>query len=443
MQAFWLITCAGLCQVSCSILGCFLVLRRLSMIGDAITHAVLPGLAVAFYVTQSVDSGPMFVGALVFGLLTAILTEMLGRSRYLAADAAMGVVFTILFALGVLLIDLVTKGGKVHLDVNCVLEGELVYILFDMMSLGGVSLPSVLPAIVIIMLLTLGFVGLFWKELTMTSFDQDFAYSQGFSPVILHYGLMLLVSGVAVTAFRLVGSILVVAMLIVPAATAQLLTTSLRTMLGVSCLLGLFAVVLGYFSAIWMDTNVSGMISVCSGVIYGVVLCLAPGNGLLARLKQRLEFQRQVMSDDILLTCYRVVERHQSSDSRFGQVSIATLRGQLRLESWWDRILFSRSLHQLMKTGALDQSGFEGVTITAEGLLQGQKLIRGHRLWESFLDEKFLLPPDHVHEAAERIEHYLHPGLQTDVAGTIEPRDVDPQGKTIPPDPRGLPESSV
>ena len=428
---FWLILAASLCNITCAILGCFLVLRRMSMIGDAITHAVLPGLAIAFFVTKTIDAGPMFVGALSFGVLTTVMTQYLGQSRYIQADAALGVVFTILFALGVLLIDLVTRGGSVHLDVNCVLEGELVYILFDTVTIAGVTMPSVIPWIGLILALTLLFVGVFWKELKISSFDPAYAQAQGFSVNIIHYGLMLLVASVAVAAFRLVGSILVVAMLIVPAATAQLVSSRMLTMLIVASTVGVASCIGGYYSAVALDTYVSGMISVCSGLLYLSVVIFAPGSGVLARLWQKWAFQLQIVEDDVLLTCYRIDERTGDPQTR---ISDSQLRELVNLKTSSQQFLYPWAIRWLLRNDFLFRHEDGVYSMTDAGRARGQNLIRAHRLWETYLDEEFALPRDHVHEAAERVEHYLNPPLQTDLAESIRSTGLDPQGKAIPPE---------
>ena len=430
IEEFWLILCASLCNVTCAILGCFLVLRRMSMIGDAITHAVLPGLALAFLITNTLDTGPMFIGALAFGVLTTVLTQLLGQSRFIQADAALGIVFTMLFALGIFLIDIVTRDGSVHIDVNCVLEGELVYIIFDTVTIAGVTMPSVLPWIVLILAITVAFVVVFFKELKLVSFDPEYAKVQGFSSNLIHYTLMLLVAAVAVTAFRLVGSVLVVAMLILPAATAQLISTRLVTMLILASICGVISCITGYYSAVAVDTYVPGMIAVCSGLLYALVVTFAPGSGLLARLYHRIAFQFQIMEDDILLACYRIQER---AETRHIPITEQQIQKVLELPTRPHAWMYTRALRALTRQQHLKRLSRNTVSLTDRGQTRGQQLIRSHRLWESYLEEEFALPPDHLHHVAERLEHYIDAPLQSGLAGAVKSNEVDPQGKVIPP----------
>src|SRR3989338_7775031 len=240
--SFWIIMTGILASASCGMLGSFLVLRRMSMLGDAISHAVLPGIALAFLISNSRHPIPMLLGAAACGLLTAFVTELLHRTVRLQQDASIGVTFTWLFAVGVILISLFA--GQVDLDQECVLYGEIAYVPWDLWIVNGISYgPRAVWILGGVFLVDLLFVWLCYKELKLTAFDPELAESLGISPRLFHYLLMAAVSLTTVAAFESVGAILVVAMLIAPAATAYLLTDRLSWML-------LLAVVVGSCSAI-------------------------------------------------------------------------------------------------------------------------------------------------------------------------------------------------
>jgi manganese/zinc/iron transport system permease protein len=222
----WVMLMAFLVTATCGWIGNYLLLRRLALVGDAISHSVLPGLVIAYLIFGSLSIGVMIGGAVAAGLLTTVLIEFIHTHSRIKADAAIGITFCSLFALGVLLINL--YANQVHLDAECVLYGELTHIQWAPgISILGVTIPQpilhISLAAVMVLLLTL----VFYKEMLLCSFDPALAASHGFRPQVMHYGLMATLSLVIVTAFESVGAILVIAMLILPAATAQLLSTRL------------------------------------------------------------------------------------------------------------------------------------------------------------------------------------------------------------------------
>ncbi len=290
----WIVVTGVLCAMACALPGCFLVLRKMSMMGDAISHAVLPGLAIAFLVGGTRASLPMFLGAAATGVLTAVFTQWISRFAKVDRGAAMGVVFTTLFALGLVLI--VRAANHVDLDPGCVLYGAIEYTPLDLVRLGPVEVPRAAAVNGAVLLLNAGIIALLYKELKMSSFDAALAETLGFSPAFLHYLLMTMVAVTTVAAFESVGSIIVIAMLIVPAATAQLLTRRLLPMLLLGVLLAAAAAVLGHLAALLLpplfgfeSTTTSGMMAFAAGVIFLLAWIFAPREGLLARRSGKLE----------------------------------------------------------------------------------------------------------------------------------------------------------
>lgn len=278
-----IIAAGALVAASCGFIGCFLILRRMALLGDAISHSVLLGIVLAFLITGDKGIVPMFIGASIFGLLTAVMVQALSRGG-VADDAAIGVTFTAFFALGVVL--LTVFASRVHLDLDHVLYGEIAYVPWDVLYVGGVAIgPKALWSMGIVFLLNLVIVGAFYKEFKLCSFDPGMAAAVGISVGFFHYLMMAMVSLTTVAAFESVGAILAVAMLIVPGATAYLLTESLGRMLGLSVLFGVLSAVGGYALATWLDSSISGAMSTVAGLLFALAFLFSPSHGLVAKLQ--------------------------------------------------------------------------------------------------------------------------------------------------------------
>jgi manganese/zinc/iron transport system permease protein len=284
---------ASIVAIACALPGVFLVLRRMAMMSDAISHTVLLGIVIAFFVTKSLTSPLLLVGAALMGLITVSLVELINRTRLVREDAAIGLVFPAIFSIAVILIS--RFAGDVHLDTDAVLLGELAFAPFNRLRLFGVDIgPEALYTTGSILLLNLIFIVLFYKELKLATFDPALAAALGFLPAVIHYALMALVSLTAVGAFDAVGSVLVVAFMIAPPAAAYLLTDRLSRMLIYSALIGMLSAVSGYWLAHFLDASIAGSMATMTGGSFLAAYLLAPERGLIARTRrrqgQRLEF---------------------------------------------------------------------------------------------------------------------------------------------------------
>lgn len=252
----------------------------MAMVGDAISHAVLPGIVIAFLLSGSRDSMTMLLGAGAIGLLTTFLIEFFHKQAKLQTDASIGVTFTWLFAIGVVLISLFA--GKVDLDQDCVLYGEIAYVPLDVIiTEGGQVLgPKALYVSGSILILILLFISIGYKELFLTTFDPAFASAIGISTTLWHYALMGAVSVTTVASFESVGAILVVALLIAPAATAYLITDNLKLMMVLACTAGILSSIGGYYLAVWLDGSIAGAIATVSGLLFALAMVLSPTHGL-------------------------------------------------------------------------------------------------------------------------------------------------------------------
>jgi manganese/zinc/iron transport system permease protein len=293
---------AAVVAAACALPGVFLVLRRMAMMSDAISHTVLLGIVLSFFVVQSLESPLLIVGAAAMGVLTVSLVELLNRTRLVKQDAAIGLVFPALFSIAVILISRFARG--VHLDIDAVLLGELAFAPFDRLAFAGLDLPRGLVVMSVILALNLLFIALFYKELKLATFDAGLAAALGFSPALIHYGLMALVSITAVGAFDAVGSVLVVALMITPAAAAYLLTDDLRRMLWLSVGIGIVSAVSGYWLARMLDANIAGSMATMTGVVFLLVFLCAPQRGVWAvaqrRTRQKWEFAQTMLAIHLL-----------------------------------------------------------------------------------------------------------------------------------------------
>ncbi len=304
---------AAVTAAACALPGVFLVLRRVSLMSDAISHAILPGLVLAFFVTENLASPLLIVAAAATGVLTVVLIEALSRTRRVKEDAAIGIVFPILFSVGVILIARFASG--VHLDVDAVLLGELAFAPFNRFEVGGLDLgPRALWVMGPVLALNLAFLAVFFKELKLSTFDAGLAAALGFAPGALHYALMTLVSVTAVGAFDAVGSILVVALMIAPPATAYLLTDRLTVMLGLSAGIGVVCAVAGYWTANLFDTSIAGAMATAAGVAFALTFAFAPERGLVAQA-QRRRSQRRTFAEK-MLTVHLLHHEHTPEAAR-------------------------------------------------------------------------------------------------------------------------------
>ncbi len=293
---------AAVVAVACALPGVFLVLRRMAMMSDAISHTVLLGIVIGYFIFRDLDSPLLILSAAAMGIMTVSLVELLNRTKLVKQDAAIGLVFPALFSIAVILISRFARG--VHLDVDAVLLGELAFAPFDRMMILGFDVPRSLAVMGGILIINIVFIALFYKELKLSTFDAGLAAALGFSPALIHYGLMALVSVTAVGAFDAVGSILVVALMIAPPAAAYLLTDRLSRMLAVSAVLALLSAVSGYWLATLLDANIAGAMATMSGVIFLAAFLFAPARGIVAmarrRLRQKWEFAQTSLAIHLL-----------------------------------------------------------------------------------------------------------------------------------------------
>jgi manganese/zinc/iron transport system permease protein len=283
---------AGLVATACGVLGPFLVLRRVALMSDAVSHAVLPGIVATWLLFHTRAPLPVIAGAAVFAIICVLAIDALKATGLVKADAAIGLVFPALFALGVLGVTRYASG--VHLDLDATIYGEIAFAPFQTWQLGGFEIARSIVLLGAVAAFNLTLVTLLWKELKATTFDPEFARTIRVPPALLSRLLLVAVAVTAVTAFESVGAILVVTMLIVPAAAARLLTDRLWVTVAVTVAIGWVSAIVGHSAALAVDASIAGSMGLVAAVCFVAALLAAPRYGLLARALQRARARRRV-----------------------------------------------------------------------------------------------------------------------------------------------------
>lgn len=392
--------------ITCGVLGAFIVLRNMSLIGDALAHAILPGIFIAFILVGYSTIG-FFIGSVVAGIATAFGITWIQQYVSTKNDAAIGIVFTSMFAIGVMGISKISQRG-VHLDLQDFLFGNVLGISnIDIWLTFGV------------MILVLSCISLFYKYFFITSFQETIAKTMGINVKLVHYFLMFLLSFAVVSALRSVGVILVVSMLITPAATALLLAVRLKNVLIISAIIGFASANIGLLVAILFDTNPGPAMAITVTSIYLLTVIFSPKKGLLFNFFRKIKTRNNIEQEDILKQAVK-----QGAKEQIDIPKIATILGisPQKIKTQIQR-LASRDL--LMKQN-------KGYILSEAGIQQANKLVRAHRLWESYLVEKIGMDQSEIHEEAERLEHHLSNSFLDEVDQSLGYPEKDPHGSPIP-----------
>lgn len=286
---------AGLVATASGLLGPFLVLRRQALMSDAVSHAVLPGIVLVFVLFATRAPLPVIAGAAAFAVVCVLAIDALRSTGLVRADAAIGLVFPTLFSIGV--IGITSFASSAHIDLDATIYGEIAFAPFRTVEIAGAELARSIPLVGAVALANLALVAGLWKELKATTFDPDFSRTAGFSPRLLSRLLLIAVSVTAVVSFESVGAILVVTMLIVPAATALLLTDRLFSMVVLTVGLGWVAAVGGYAAAVALDASIAGAMGLVASAGFALALLASPRYGLAARAAQRRRARARVRAE--------------------------------------------------------------------------------------------------------------------------------------------------
>lgn len=401
--------------VCCGLMGAFLVVRKLALMGDALSHAVLPGVALGFLWNMTKDPVSIFIGATVAGLLGAGTVQLIRNTTRHKEDAALGFVLASFFGVGICLFTMIQNipgGNKSGLD-------KFLFGQAAALSQGDVLLLASVTALVI------GAILVFYKEYALTSFDTGFARSLGMPVQFFHFSLMLLLAFAIVASLQAVGVVLVSAMLVIPAAAAYLLTDRLGMMLLLSAVFGLCAGGMGaFFSFVGRNLPTGPFMVLAAAVVFVAALFFGPRHGIVSRLWRQRSRSVRIRRENTLKAIYHVIE---NNEFRTETISVREL-AERRRETLEDA---QRQLAAVRAAGFVTISG-DGVSFTPHGWQRACEIVRNHRLWELYLTHAAHIAADHVHEDAEVIEHVLGGETVRQLEKRLNYARRDPHGKLIP-----------
>lgn len=402
---------------SCGLLGSFLVVRKMALVGDALSHAVLPGVALGFLWNMSKDPVAIFIGATLAGLLGAAVVHLIKQTTFLKEDTALGLVLASFFAVGICLLTMMQQlpaGNKSGIDKF--LFGQAAAI-----SRDDVKLMSVIT------ILALAIITVFFKEFVISSFDPGFARATGFPVQVIHYALMLLLAFAVVIALQAVGVVLVSAMLITPAAAAYLLCDRMSRLIQLSILFGILAGVAGAFFSFLKPNLPTGPFMVLgASVVFTLAFLFGPRHGVFMKWWQHRSRSRRIGRENTLKAIYHVLESYGFDRELITLEELAHRRRETVEEA--EAEIAALRHHGLATAG----HGPGEFVLTPAGWERAAAIVRNHRLWELYLTNQAHVPVDHVHDDAEKIEHVLGEEVIRALERKLEFARQDPHGRPIP-----------
>ena len=403
--------------ITCGVMGSFIVVRKLALVGDALSHAVLPGVAMGFLWNMSKDPVAIFIGATLAGLLGTAVVGAIKHTTKLKEDAALGLVLAAFFSVGICLVTMIQKlptGNKSGVD----------KFLFGQAAALGVD---DVKLIAVVTVLTLLVIGLFYKQFLVTSFDAGFARVTGVPVQIIHYGLMLMLAFAVVIALQAVGVVLVSAMLITPAAAAYLLTDRMHRMLILAAVFGMAAGAAGAFMSFLGPNLPTGPFMVLgASTVFGAAFLFGPQHGIIMRWWRRRSRSQRIQRENTLKSIYHVLEAREFKGEGVSAKELAERRRETLEE-------ITAQLRELKRHAlATLQDEDHTAYLTPEGWQRACAIVRNHRLWELYLTHAAQVSADHVHEDAEKIEHVLGEDVVRELEKRLNYATHDPHGKLIP-----------
>lgn len=402
---------AVLLGLNCGTLGSFLVVRRMSLVGDTLSHAVLPGIVGGYLWNQTKDPMAMLVGAIIAGVIGTMLMNAITATTKIKSDAAQGIILSVFFAIGVCLISLLPPGNKGGVD--RFLFGQLAAV--SAQDLSWLGKATSITAVCCL---------LGYRGLLVLSFDPIFGKLSGLPMRFLHYGLMLLTTLAIVVAMESVGVVLVSALLVIPAAAASLLTQRLHSLILMAAAFGVMSGLLGTFFSFVGDQPTGPMVVICAATIFAMAFGFSPRTGLVTGWWAAWRWQRRVEMENDLKAIYRRLEDRQEEE----------LSAANSVDFSLGEIITLKKFHRLQRQG-LAEAGASGTTkwrLTSKGLDAARRVVRHHRLWELYLSRRASYPADHVHADAEKIEHLMDDDQARRLADQLGNPTTDPHGRPIP-----------
>ena len=403
--------------INCGLLGGFLVVRKMALVGDSLSHAVLPGVAMGFLWNMNKDPVAIFIGATIAGLLGAVAVNLIKETTLLKEDTALGLVLAAFFAVGLVLLTMIQQLGTANKSgIDKYLFGQAAAI-----SLKDVKLMSMVTGLSLFSILV------FYKGFLVTSFDAGFARATGISVQVFHYALMLLLAFSVVISLQAVGVVLVSAMLITPAAAAYMLTDRMHRLLMLAALFGVFAGACGAFFSFLRPNLPTGPFMVLgASAVFGAAFLFGPKHGVVVRWWMHRSRSQRTKRENTLKSIYHVLE---GRDFHGEGVTLEELAQRRR-----ETIEEARQQAEKLRAHGLATLNEHGQTIylTPEGMQRALSIVRNHRLWELYLTNAAQIAVDHVHEDAEKIEHVLGEDVVRELERRLDFARKDPHGRMIP-----------
>ncbi len=402
----------SIAAVVCSVIGCLVILRKMSFLGDALSHAMIAGVSGGYLFMKilfdvEAHAPAMFIGSLLAAIVTVALVSFVSNLSRIKEDTAIGIIYTGIFAAGVVLVSVFHD--YIHIDI-------VHFIMGDVLGIADVDLWIAVIAAVIVLSLVI----MFFRYFQITAFDPIMAASIGIPVLLFDYLLTMSVSLVVVSAVSMVGVILVVGLLITPAASAYLLSDRLNKMMFLAAFFGVTSVLGGLYLSYWIDSSGGGAIMLFCTFQFMVVLTFAPKYGLLSRWLRKRTLVPQELREDILTSILR-------EDGK--PIAYHRLAGFIHMHKKY----LKRGLKRLLKEEQIEITG-SGYLLTENGKNEATQVLRAHRLWESYLDHVGI-PSARVHSEAHKLEHVRDDNSVQYLDGLLGHPTTGPHGEEIPVDP--------
>ena len=398
-----------------AIVGTFTFLRKKALVGDAVAHAILPGICLAFILSGTKNPIYLITGAFISGWISLVLIDFISARSRINEDTAIGLILAVFFGIGIFMLTIIQKSG------NAAQTGLDQFLFGNAASLIGEDLISFS---IVAFLLLLALI-LFFKEFTLLSFDKDFARVIGYPVKRLELLLTTLTVMAIVIGIQAVGVILMAAMLITPAAAARYWTDKLIVMIILAAVFGAISGVSGAFISYAAPSMPTGpWIVLVVSFIAGISFMAAPRKGIIFNMVKRYRFRKRMNEENILKAMYHLGEDRNDFMAERTKDEIIEKR-------FFSRKKLEKGLRRLRNQGYLSQKN-KKLKLTPEGKSKGQRIVRLHRLWELYLTEYLRIAPDHVHEDAETIEHILTPEMEQRLEKLLKHPEVDPHDERIP-----------
>ena len=389
------------------VVGCLVVLKRMAFLGDALSHAMIAGVAGGYLVMKllfgaEAHAPGMLLGSLIAAIATVALISFVSRISRVKEDTAIGIMYTGIFALGVVAVSIFRH--YIHIDLMHFIMGDILGV-----ADSDLWVSAFVAAVVLTLLI------FFFRHFQLATFDPVMAASIGLPVLLIDYVLTTCVSLVVVSAVSMVGVILVVGLLITPAATAYLLSDRLDRMMWLAALFGVTSVVGGLYLCVWLDSAGGGAIMLFCTLQFLVVLAVAPKYGLFARWRRMRNLVPQQIIEDILTTILRNGKT----------TSMAVIRQYVESGKG-----IKKALQRMIQDGLIISSA-GGYDLTADGEKEANKVLRAHRLWEAYLDT-IGTPEEQLHPTAHHLEHISDNNTVDYLDEKLGNLAHDPHGKPIP-----------